>query len=333
MKNRLSYLLFLSIIFFGIIVTISAKNIITIWLGLEINIIAFLPLIIHSNDPISSTNLIKYFLIQAITSFLILFSFICDITFTSHIVSWNLITICALIIKMGIAPYHFWLPSIIRGLNWTNCFILTVIQKIAPLILCRCGAQINTPIFALLFISLATRSVGGIKQTRFRPILAYSSIHHIVWCILGMLHGTPLFLAYFIFYSVSCFILFLFLNKYHADGFVISSPNYWSPTYLIPIITILSIAGLPPLLGFFPKLFVLQRVISTSLVLSFLLILRSSLNILFYIKFAYSFITDKFSKIQKTNTRSSTLFGISIYSFAHLPVLIIFLIYALNILH
>jgi len=332
MINRFLNPLFLLLILFGTLLSISSNNILTIWIGLEINLLAFIPLMIYSNNQISATNLIKYYLIQSITSFLILFTFIVD-TVRSSIIRWDLIVTSALLVKMGIPPYHFWLPAIIRSLSWVNCLILSTVQKIAPLILILSRIQLSKATVILLAISLIISTIGGLKQTSFRPILAYSSIHHIVWCILGLLHRIPLFLAYFSFYCVTCLILFLFLNKYHTDGFIVSRPNYWCPTYLTPIISILSIAGLPPLLGFFPKLYVLQSVISTRLILAFLLILRSSLNMLFYIRFTYSFITDKYPQKIKKETGSCAIFGVRIYAFSHLPILIIFLVYALNILH
>jgi len=110
------------------------------WLGLEINLISLIPLLIIKLSPLSTETAIKYFLVQAIASLLIIFSSLVEGVFSisSILYRTNILIIIALGIKIGLAPFHFWFPQVIKISDWTQCTLILTWQKIAPFILIAC---------------------------------------------------------------------------------------------------------------------------------------------------------------------------------------------------
>ena len=286
--HKFTKCLFLTFMGLGILISINANNPLLVWLGLEINLISFLPLLLESNSRISSSNIIKYFLIQAITSLLVLFLII---PFSINIPSRLLTTIfiIALFIKLGIPPYHFWLPSVIQCASWTNCFILSTVQKLAPLFLIARVTSFNKLILIMACLSLIIRSLGGLAQTNLRPLIAYSSIHHIVWCVISVIINKFLLLFYLFAYFLACAGLFFTLNSTQIFNFKSTSSKY-RPYMGSTLVTLLSLAGLPPLLGFFPKIFVLINVTTVRVILTLIILFCRTINLCFYFNFRLSVI-------------------------------------------
>lgn len=288
--NSISKRLFLFILIWGVIISISSNNPLIIWIGLEINLIAFLPLLLDSKAVISSTVIIKYFLIQTITSFIILYS---RLTFFQPLVSLDISTciFAALIIKIGLPPYHFWLPSIIQALSWYNCLILSTWQKITPLILIISICQISPLLIMFCIFSLIISSLGGLAQRNYRPLIAYSSMSHIIWCILGAIYNIIRFLIYTLVYFIRLFCLITTFNTLKIFNLKRANPQKLNPQHILIInFTLLSIAGLPPFIGFLPKILVLIICLKINLILSTILILSSTINLSFYLNMCFSII-------------------------------------------
>ena len=279
---------FIVFILLGVIIAINATNPLLIWIGLEINLISFLPLMLESDSNISSSNIIKYFLIQTITSLIILFSIIgFNLKFSPLRI--NRLFLISLFVKIGLPPYHFWLPSVIQSISWINCLILSTVQKFGPLLLILAIHQFSKLRIILAILSLLIRSLGGLAQTNLRPLIAYSSIHHIVWCFLGLIINFSLFYFYFLAYIIACIGLFITLHSYQIYSFkTITSihVNYIG----VAFVRIISLAGLPPLLGFFPKLFLLINLCKLRIFITLFIVIRRSINLVFYFNFILSLL-------------------------------------------
>lgn len=287
--NLFAKTLFFSSLISGIIIAISANDFLIIWIGLEINLISFLPLIIESNSSISSSNIIKYFLIQTISSFFVLFFILISRITILSLIRFNIVLI-SILVKIGLPPYHFWLPSIIQTIRWNNCLIISSIQKIIPLILIGSIITISKLFLFLIIRGIFVSALGGFIQTQFRPLIAYSSINHTIWAIISIIYDFYLFLIYFIPYSFSIILLFISLKKTFNSNFIRVNKLKLSPSFIISLLAILSIAGLPPLIGFFPKIIILINLISVSNTIIILLLLGSALNLFYYLNFSFSII-------------------------------------------
>nr|YP_010230777.1 NADH dehydrogenase subunit 2 [Oplophorus spinosus]QSV10487.1 NADH dehydrogenase subunit 2 [Oplophorus spinosus] len=278
-----SQILFLSSLLTGTLITFSASSWFTAWLGLELNLLSFIPLISSKYNQYSSESSLKYFLIQALGSSIILASAPCLLFF-----NWTPHTlICsALLLKMGAAPVHFWFPSVMEGINWYQCIILMTIQKIGPMLLLT--YSLTQPTALILFVSSILCSliggVGGLNQTLLRKIMAYSSINHMAWMIAALLLNESLWMLYFLVYALVSSSVVLIMHSqqiFHFNN--LSSYNFNSPTLkLTCFLSLLSMGGLPPLLGFLPKWLVIQELATSNFFLWLSFLLFSALITLFY---------------------------------------------------
>ncbi len=162
---------------FGVFLSLSAENWLTVWIGLEINLYCFVPIILVRGKNQEKEAAIKYFISQSIPSALMVLSFI---VYSGSAMNRSSALFLALIIKIGLAPVHYWLPSVMGAVSWRMCWVLSTVQKIAPMIIIFYASSFS-PLILVYSAGLSSivGGIGGINQTIFRVILAYSSIGHI----------------------------------------------------------------------------------------------------------------------------------------------------------
>jgi len=275
--------LFLSTLLLGTTLSISSRSWFGAWIGLELNLLSFIPLASSKNNQYSSEAALKYFLIQALGSSVIILS--ASIILFSLYYS-RILIIIALLLKAGAAPFHFWFPRVIEGLHWPQAIILITIQKIAPMSLLSylTFENIHPILFRAIIISAIVGAVGGINQTLLRKIIAYSSINHIAWIIRAIIIRESRWLFYFLLYSFissSIALLFNLQDAFHISH-ILNNTNYSPQLKLITSLSLLSLGGLPPFTGFIPKWFIIQEIISTNLILTLSILLTSSLLTLYF---------------------------------------------------
>ena len=282
--------LFSLTLFIRTLATISSRNFIIMWAALELNLLSFIPLILVRKNKQEAEAAVKYFLAQALGSGLFIISFLLisyNPEFMSSPSASRLLLIIGLATKLGIAPTHFWFPSVIANSSWSTCLLLTTWQKIAPLTLI---ITIITPNNITLnffgAISALTGGIIGLNQTQLNSLLAYSSIGHLGWTISILSISALQTVLYFIIYATTSIILMLIFNLNNSYSIkqlpsLISSPQKIS---FILAVLLLSLGGLPPLLGFIPKLIALTSLTSNlQLILTFFLIIGSTLNLSYYL--------------------------------------------------
>nr|QLY90019.1 NADH dehydrogenase subunit 2 [Phaonia perdita] len=291
MFNNSSKMMFIGILFSGTFISISANSWLGAWMGLEINLLSFIPLM-SDNKLMSTEASLKYFLIQALSSSVLLFSVILLLLNTNNYLI-NIITMMiffSLMMKSGSAPFHFWFPNVMEGLSWTNSFILMVWQKITPLML------ISYIIFKPLIITTVIFStmigaIGGLNQTSLRKLMAYSSINHLGWMLAAMYSSNLLWMIYFLFYTFLIFSMIFMFNSFKISyinqlfSLFFNNKNLKFTFYF----NLLSLGGLPPFLGFFPKLMVIQLLtMNNQLMLLMFMVLMALITLYFYIRLCYS---------------------------------------------
>jgi len=299
MANFIYKLIFIMTLITGTIISISSSSWLGMWIGLEINLLSFIPLIIDNKSILSRESAIKYFLTQTFASLIFLFISILyiikfNILFNIENNSFqNLIINSTIILKLGAAPFHLWFPNVIEGLTWLNAFILLTWQKLAPLIIISYSIFSNI-IILFIFISTLIGSIGGFNQTALRKILAYSSINHIGWLLTALSFNNILWIFYFILYftvNLSIIIVFKSFNLFNINQIFIF--NNTTPILKFCLfINFLSLGGLPPFLGFLPKWIVIETLISSqNLFILFFIVIIALVTLFFYIRLTFSAFT------------------------------------------
>uniref|UniRef100_A0AAU7YTI6 NADH-ubiquinone oxidoreductase chain 2 n=1 Tax=Rhaphidophora duxiu TaxID=3229864 RepID=A0AAU7YTI6_9ORTH len=312
MHNNPSKILFILTLMSGTLISISSNSWLGAWMGLEINLLSFIPMMTSSKNIMSTEASLKYFMIQALASTLLLFSVILMhlstemTTFIIHKLFPMLIS-STLLLKMGAAPFHFWFPGVMEGLSWMNCLILMTWQKIAPLMLISYIMTANIFTSLVILSSVIIGSIGGLNQTSIRKILAYSSINHLGWMIAAMITGNNLWMNYFLIYSFLTTTLVLMFNSFKIfhmnQPFLILNKNILIKFSMF--ICLLSLGGLPPFLGFLPKWMVIQSMTENNqMFLMTIMVIMTLITLFYYLRITYSAFLLSFTNlkwIQKSN--------------------------------
>lgn len=306
-NKSLSSYVFLITLIIGTIIRISSNNWLGAWIGLEINLLSFIPLMSNLKNSISTEARLKYFLVQALASSILLFSIvIISLSDNILIISFydtnlfNLLLNSSLFMKIGIAPFHFWFPEVIEGINWLIGIILITWQKLAPIVLlsyCISFFLLNSVILISIFIG----SIGGLNQIRLRKIIAYSSINHIGWILSRFLISNYYWLIYFLIYcflSISIIFLFMKYNIFYINQ-AFNLINYSPILKFIIFCNFLSLGGLPPFTGFFPKWIIIQN-LNNYFLITFIVCI-TLITLFYYLRAAYSAFLINYS-ILKWNT-------------------------------
>nr|ABV71820.1 NADH dehydrogenase subunit 2 [Suiriri suiriri] len=297
--NPQAKLIFSMSLLLGTTITITSNHWMMAWTGLEINTLAVLPLISKSHHPRAIEASTKYFLTQAAASTLLLFSSMSnawftgqwDITQLTHPMSCMLLT-TAISMKLGLVPFHFWFPEVLQGSSLMTSLLLATIMKFPPTALFFLTSYSLNPTL-LSMMAIASAALGGwmgLNQTQIRKILAFSSISHLGWMTIILIHSPKLTLITFYLYSLTTAAIFLALNS--TNTFKLSTlMTTWSKIPALTatlMLTLLSLAGLPPLTGFLPKWLIIQELTKQELTATATIItLLSLLGLFFYLRLAY----------------------------------------------
>nr|UPM52025.1 NADH dehydrogenase subunit 2 [Potamogale velox] len=284
----------------GTTITLISSNWLFAWVGLELNMFAIIPIMTMKHNPRSIEAATKYFMIQATASMIFMMATLMN-SITSG--NWNLtsmnnyytsmLMMTAILMKLGLAPFHFWIPEVIQGTHmWAGLIILTW-QKIAPLAILY---QISNSIDHSIILMSATLSIwlggwGGLNQTQLRKILAYSSIAHMGWMVAASCYYPPIMILYLIFYILSTTPTFmLFMNNSTLSTSTLTLMWNKSPMQMIILMMLLlSIGGLPPYTGFLPKWLVINELImNNNFIIPVIMITSALLNLFFYTRLIYS---------------------------------------------
>nr|AWF70333.1 NADH dehydrogenase subunit 2 [Ramphocaenus melanurus] len=297
--NPQAKLIFAISLLLGTTITISSNHWIMAWAGLEINTLAVLPLISKSHHPRAIEAATKYFLVQSAASALVLFS---SMTNAWHTGQWDisqmthptscLILTAAIAMKLGLAPFHLWFPEVLQGSSLLTGLLLSTAMKFPPITLLYMTSPSLNPTL-LVTMAILSATLGGwmgLNQTQTRKILAFSSISHLGWMAIIIVYSPKLALMNFYFYSLMTMTVFLSLNSMKALK-LSTLMTSWTKTPAMSaalMLTLLSLAGLPPLTGFLPKWLIIQELTKQEMALTATIIaLLSLLSLFFYLRFAY----------------------------------------------
>nr|YP_010409844.1 NADH dehydrogenase subunit 2 [Saguinus mystax]URH14729.1 NADH dehydrogenase subunit 2 [Saguinus mystax] len=297
--NPLAHLILSFTIMMGTMITILSSHWFLMWMGLELNMLAIIPVLAKSTKPRSTEASTKYFLIQATASLILLMAIFLNSLLSGQ---WSInpplnilstMMLIALAMKLGMAPFHFWLPEVTQGIPLMPAMIILTWQKLAPMsIILQIFPSMDTNILLTISVlSIMIGSWGGLNQTQLRKILAYSSITHMGW-MMAVLHYNPnitiLTLIIYILLTTSSFMVFYS----NSNLTTLSLSHTWNKmTWMMPMVPLMmmSLGGLPPLTGFSPKLTIMLELTKNSnLITPLAMAMLTLMNLYFYMRLTYS---------------------------------------------
>nr|AGS12902.1 NADH dehydrogenase subunit 2 [Sciurus vulgaris fuscoater]AOW43612.1 NADH dehydrogenase subunit 2 [Sciurus vulgaris]QHN51466.1 NADH dehydrogenase subunit 2 [Sciurus vulgaris]QHN51505.1 NADH dehydrogenase subunit 2 [Sciurus vulgaris]UUJ37452.1 NADH dehydrogenase subunit 2 [Sciurus vulgaris] len=287
-------------LFSGTLITLFSSHWLLIWIGLEMSLLAIIPILMSKPNPRSIEAASKYFLIQATASMILMMAAIINfyntgqwsISNTINQLSSLMLTL-ALSMKMGLAPFHLWVPEVTQGIPLMSGLILLTWQKIAPIsIMYQIAPSINyNLIMFMALMSILLGGWGGLNQTQLRKILAYSSIAHMGWMMAIISFNPSLSILNLLIYMMLTINMFMLLY-YNKKTSTLALSNSWNKSPLLTsiiLMVLMSLGGLPPLTGFSPKWMIIKELVSNNnIILPTLMAIMALLNLYFYMRLIYS---------------------------------------------
>nr|QDH07397.1 NADH dehydrogenase subunit 2 [Microcondylaea bonellii] len=298
------------------LLTTLSMNTLFVWVMLELNMLAFIPLMHTNNSTLETEASIKYLIPQLFASSL----FMAAILLMPMTPNSKMLTTAALIMKLGSVPLHTWFPIVMQSINLIPGFILTTWQKLAPILLLTTPNLAFTPMVILSAVMSAMwGSLAGLNQTNLLKLMAFSSINHLSWLLMASLFNPMIPLIYLVFYSASALPIFTYLQTPTIKTYnttLLPPPNNF--TQLTLITSMLSLASLPPLAMFLNKLPIIMLMVKANeLIMPLMaLLLSSAISLYFYlslvIMLTLNFNTSPNPALQNPlSTLKSTLYIIS----------------------
>lgn len=310
----------------GMMIMISAHSFLLVYLGLELLSLSLYAMIAFNRDSMSASEAaMKYFVLGALASGLLLYgiSMFYGITGTLDITTLAdtikaqadsnpvllafalTFIVVGLSFKLGAVPFHMWLPDVYQGAPTSVTLLIGTAPKIAGFAmairllvdgLSTLHADWSQMLIVLAVASMALGNVVAIVQTNFKRMLAYSTISHVGFILLGLLAGTQVGWSSAMFYTITyaltssvAFAVLMLLNRQGFDAEEIADlkglndSNPWYAALLA--IALFSMAGVPPTVGFYAKLTVISAVIDVNLVwLAIVAVLFSVIGLFYYLR-------------------------------------------------
>ena len=310
----------------GMMIMISAHSFLLVYLGLELLSLSLYAMIAFNRDSVTaSESAMKYFVLGAMASGLLLYgiSIFYGLTGTLDINQLSVVVqnsmddhpvalafaltfiVVGLSFKLGAVPFHMWLPDVYQGSPTSVTLFIGSAPKIAGFAmavrllvdgLSGLYVEWSQMLIVLAVASLAIGNIIAIVQTNFKRMLAYSTVSHVGFILLGILSGTASGLAASMFYTLTyaitstvAFGVLLLLNRkgFEAENITdLAGLNNHSPWYAAMLaIALFSMAGVPPTVGFYAKLSVLQAVVQIDQIwLAVVAVLFSVLGLFYYLR-------------------------------------------------
>ena len=317
----------------GMLLLVSSKDLITFYLAIEIiSLTSYILATIKRNGQYSTEAGIKYFLLGAVSSGILLFGSSLLYALTGETTFQGLATfmwfaqnasdniglsvgamfiLVAVLFKLAAAPFHMWAPDVYEGSPSIITAFFAIVPKIAIfgiLIQFLYGpfvgllGELQPLVLFSAIISVIVGSIGALNQTKFKRLVAYSAIGHTGFILLGIATGSldslQASFLYIVIYIIMSLNLFAFalstFNDFGESNFLsqISGISRSNPLLAITMtLCLLSIAGIPPLAGFFSKYLVLLSLVSNDfIILATIAVIASVVGAFYYlriIKIAY----------------------------------------------
>ena len=330
-RPEFAIILLISIV--GMLLMISSNDLLSLFMSMELQSLSLYILVSFSRDDFTSSEAgVKYFIIGSLSTCIFLFgtslvyglvgstSFNEISVFMSNLYATPTMLIVGLIfilvslsLKISAAPFHMWTPDVYQGAPSIITTLLSTLPKIAAF-----GVLIRLLVYPfgeiivdwgkiLIILSISSMligSLGALRQTDLKRLMAYSTINHIGFILMGLIPGSEdgitSICIYLIFYITMNLGIFLFILNMQRDQVSVTSIKDLSGLYRSQPLTagcisiiLFSMAGIPPMAGFVGKLIILNIVIDNNLFyLAVIAVLTSVIAAFYYIRLIKSIFFD-----------------------------------------
>ena len=355
-RPEFAIILLISIV--GMLLMISSNDLLSLFMSMELQSLSLYILVSFSRDDFTSSEAgVKYFIIGSLSTCIFLFgtslvyglvgstSFNEISVFMSELYSTPTMLIVGLIfilvslsLKISAAPFHMWTPDVYQGAPSIITTLLSTLPKIAAfgvlirLLVYPFGEIIvdwGKILIILSITSMLIGSLGALRQTDLKRLMAYSTINHIGFILMGLIPGSEdgitSICIYLIFYITMNLGIFLFILNMQRDQVSVTSIKDLSGLYRSQPLTagcvsiiLFSMAGIPPMAGFIGKLIILNIVVDNNLVfLAVIAVLTSVIAAFYYIRLIKSIFfddpVDELDNISNDHSRYM-LFGFALFN-------------------
>nr|YP_010460103.1 NADH dehydrogenase subunit 2 [Lycosa singoriensis]UUC05150.1 NADH dehydrogenase subunit 2 [Lycosa singoriensis] len=243
-----------------------------LWLGLEINMLIFIVFMYKDKSMLKIESCLKYFFVQSVGSAVLMSCFYLN-------KEWMDLVMCLLLsYKIGGGPFFFWFPSVCSGISWMSCFVLMSFQKVIPLMIM--GVFLSWVLYIIIIVSLFFGVFGSFNQKNLKQLIAFSSVYHLGWIMLCNFSGDVNWMIYLMLYSLMIFPVISFFGSFLMEDLMMVMKmkyKWWV------VLLMLSMAGMPPFLGFFLKWFAFTMIFEYEYYFMMFLVICSV--IMFYVYF------------------------------------------------
>ena len=303
----------------GMMVMISSNDLMVFYMGLELQSLALYVLATFNRDQLKSSEAgLKYFVLSALSSGLLLYG--CSLIYgfsgstnfdiiasqlnsNEYVLTFGIVFILVgLAFKISAVPFHMWAPDVYEGSPTSVTLFFTMVPKIAALtvfirfLYVPFLNLIDQWQMIIIFLSIASMLFGAIAaigQTNIKRLIAYSSIGHIGYTLAGLATGSNegiqssiIYISIYVIMNLALFSCLLMLkrnNQYYEDIDDLSGLSKNHPLLSLSLLVILfSLAGIPPLAGFFAKFYIFKTVIEQSMYFLAIVGLLSTVIAAFY---------------------------------------------------
>ena len=303
----------------GMMIMISSNDLIVFYMGLELQSLALYVLATFNRDQIKSSEAgLKYFVLSALSSGLLLYGCSLIYGFTGstnfdvianqlnsneYAITFGIVFILVgLAFKISAVPFHMWAPDVYEGSPTSVTLFFTMVPKIAALTVfirflfvpfLNLIDQWQTILIFLSIASMVFGAVAAIGQKNLKRLVAYSSIGHVGYALAGLATGSNegiqssvIYITIYILMNLglfSCLLMMKRKNVYYEQIEDLSGLSKNHPLLSLSLLIILfSLAGIPPLAGFFAKFYIFKSVLEQSMFFLAIVGLLSTVVAAFY---------------------------------------------------
>tara|TARA_X000000950_G_scaffold285064_2_gene389756 strand:+ start:13646 stop:15025 length:1380 start_codon:yes stop_codon:yes gene_type:complete len=360
--NKIEFPILIVISLIGMMLMVSANDLLSLFLSIELQSLALYILVSFDRKNLFSSEAgVKYFVIGSLSTCIFLFG--CSLIYGSFgttnfseiadlisqlseipllLIIGVVFILVSLSLKVSAAPFHMWTPDVYEGAPTIITSFLSVVPKIAVFAVIirflvfpfgEISVDWGKIILILSITSMIIGSLGAINQTDIKRLMAYSTINHVGFILIGLVAGTEdgiiaicIYLILYLLMNIGVFVIILNLKR---DGINVSMikdlSGYFSNNQFMACcmaIFMFSMAGIPPLSGFLGKLIVLNVAIDNNLYfLAITGVLSSVIAAFYYLRIVKLMFFDKSLEEIDTGIGSETKILLTALAFLNVTIL------------